>query len=123
MTAFAFQCQDCGHLESPEHAGDRAVPLDCRFCDIGSHLEWRKDGFPVDPDTDGAIPFQVLDRPNPFTILADLPKDEQKRILRERADPDDTIVRHVPVPSDPAGREPRTVEATAEDRVGLADRA
>lgn len=97
MTAFAFQCQDCGHLEVPEFAGDRAVPINCRHCDFGSHLEWKDaDGFPAEPGAEGATPRQVIDRPNPFTVLADLTEAEQLDLLARRADAGDTIVRHTP---------------------------
>lgn len=97
MTAFAFQCQDCDALEVGEAAGERAVPVNCRHCDIGSHLEWRDAyGFRVEDGTPDAIPVQIIDRPNRFTVLADLSPEEQAAVLRDRADPGDTIVRYVP---------------------------
>jgi hypothetical protein len=135
MTAFAFQCQDCGHLEEGPFAGTRPFPSNCRHCDIGSHLETREelvDALPdrilaaradalaryaedrdhaalgatmSDLDAQAAGPgewvsvpttIQVIDRPNRFTILADLSEAEQADILATRADPGDTIVRYIP---------------------------
>lgn len=136
MTAYAFQCQDCGHLVEGSAAGERTVPVNCPYCDIGSHLEWvDPDGFPAEqgqeftvqtrvpavkvesvmrpgvsmwfdpegfPAKEGdvftvstvvpATPRQVIDRPNAFTVLADLSPKEQEEILRTR--PDDTIERY-----------------------------
>ena len=100
MTAYAFQCQDCGHLEEGPQAGTFPVPINCRHCDIGSHLEEQTVRMEYDKDAGEVVAVkalvQVVDRPNRFTILADLPESEQGKLLKKYANPGDRIVRYDP---------------------------
>lgn len=106
-TRYAFKCRECGTLEEPGNAGERAVPAACRICGAGVSF---------DPRT-GA---KAYDEGN-WLVLADLPADELAPIREFHGIARKDVTRHTPEPST-ATREPAAIDRSTSDGLGSEDR-
>src|SRR4029077_13020137 len=61
VVKYAFQCKNCGTLETAEAAGDNPVPRACRICRAGVRFEMAADGSG----------FSVIEDPDNWIVLAD----------------------------------------------------
>lgn len=105
---YAFQCRNCGFLETADHAAEQPTPAACRNCGKGVKFD----------ETTGQKSY---DRDN-WIVLAD-DEDAIKRLRKAgRLDDDDTIAAHEQRPST-ATREPQNIERSTEDGMALGDHA
>lgn len=109
MQKFAFRCRTCRHLVEAEAAGERTLPAACPACGAGVSFN----------PTSGA---KIYHEDN-WVVLADLPDDELGEVLEFHGIERKQVNRHKPFPAAPAGREPQSIERTAEETLGVEDHA